>query len=129
MAFWQGMGAIVACMEPLRHDEILAATSHLPHVLAFVLTDLLGRMDEQAAIFQYAAGGFRDFSRIASSDPVMWRDICVSNQARIVPLLDEYCNALMAVRNLIANGSTDELHCVFDRARSARQRFLNLFQQ
>ncbi|MBM3202335.1 prephenate dehydrogenase/arogenate dehydrogenase family protein [Candidatus Woesearchaeota archaeon] len=125
-AFWQQLGATVACMDAHRHDRILAATSHLPHVLAFVLTELLGRRDEQEAIFQYAAGGFRDFSRIASSDPVMWRDICVANQAHLVPLIDEYCAALTATRNLIAHASADELHDRFERARLARQRFLNL---
>lgn len=127
--FWQHLGAIVAPMEPLRHDRILAATSHLPHVLAFVLTDLLGHMDDQDAIFQYAAGGFRDFSRIASSDPTMWRDICMANHARIVPLIDDYCRALLAVRELIAHESASELHDLFSHARSARQRFLNLSQQ
>lgn len=126
--FWQTLGAHVSFMDPLRHDQILAATSHLPHVLAFALTDMLGRMDEQEAIFQYAAGGFRDFSRIASSDPGLWRDICLANQAQIVPLIDAYCAALTAIRDLIAQESATELHDTFNRARSARERFLNLSQ-
>lgn len=127
--FWQGVGAVVSSMEPLRHDQILAATSHLPHVLAFVLADLLGRKDEQEAIFQYAAGGFRDFSRIASSDPRMWLDICLANREQIVPLIEAYCEALTSVRDLIADQSAEELHTVLTRARSARQRFLNQSQQ
>ncbi len=128
-AFWQGVGADVAVMEPWRHDQILAATSHLPHVLAFVLTELLGQKDEQAAIFRFAAGGFRDFSRIASSDPRMWQDICLANREQIVPLIEEYRAALASARDLIASQSADELYALFERARTARQRFLNQSQQ
>ena len=76
---WKGVGAEVVCMDAPHHDEVLAATSHIPHVLAFALVDTLGRMQESKEIFRYAAGGFRDFTRIASSDPDMWRDICLHN--------------------------------------------------
>lgn len=127
--FWQALGAEVAVMEPWRHDRILAATSHLPHVLAFVLTELLGRKDEQDAIFQFAAGGFRDFSRIASSDPRMWRDICLANHEPIVSLIEEYREALASARDLIASQSATELQTLFESARNARQRFLNQSQQ
>jgi len=127
-SFWRGVGASVSMMEPERHDQILAATSHLPHVLAFALTDLLGQKDEQEAIFQFAAGGFRDFSRIASSDPKMWLDICLANREQLLPLIEEYCASLSAMRELMAHQSADELLALFTRARAARQRFLSISQ-
>jgi len=71
--FWEMCGSVVSVMDVKRHDAVLAATSHLPHILAFALVDMLGHKDEQSEIFKYAAGGFRDFTRIASSDPIMWR--------------------------------------------------------
>ena len=78
--FWEKIGALVSIMDVYQHDKILAATSHLPHILAFSLVDMLGQRDEQEAIFKYAAGGFRDFTRIASSDPTMWTAICEANK-------------------------------------------------
>ena len=79
--FWEVCGSVVSIMDGTRHDAVLAATSHLPHILAFALVDMLGHKDEQSEIFKYAAGGFRDFTRIASSDPAMWRDICIANKS------------------------------------------------
>ncbi|NOS88864.1 MAG: prephenate dehydrogenase/arogenate dehydrogenase family protein, partial [Methylococcaceae bacterium] len=87
--FWQRLGATVAVMDVQRHDAVLAATSHLPHILAFALVDMLGHQDEQNAIFNFAAGGFKDFTRIASSDPTMWRDIFTANKNEIIPLLQQ----------------------------------------
>ncbi|CAL1241743.1 prephenate dehydrogenase [Candidatus Methylocalor cossyra] len=127
--FWSGLGARVSHMPPDQHDAVLAATSHLPHVLAFVLADLLGHKDRQGEIFQYAAGGFRDFTRIASSDPTMWLDICLANGEAIVPLLEEYRDALGNVADWIANRATGELRALFTGARAARQRFLNQVEQ
>jgi prephenate dehydrogenase len=128
-AFWQAIGANVSRMEPAHHDEVLAATSHLPHVLAFVLTDMLGRQDEQQEIFQYAAGGFRDFTRIASSDPKMWLDICLANREHIVPLIEQYRGALKKAADLISDQSAAELHTLFTNARNARQRFLDQLEK
>jgi prephenate dehydrogenase len=124
-AFWRGLGAKVTRMEPVHHDEVLAATSHLPHVLAFTLVHMLGRKDEQQEIFQYAAGGFRDFTRIASSDPRMWLDICLANRARILPLLEQLGEELNQVANLLETGAADALLDYFAEARGARQRFLD----
>lgn len=126
---WRALGAKVSRMEPAHHDEVLAATSHLPHVLAFVLTEMLGRKDEQQEIFQYAAGGFRDFTRIASSDPKMWLDICLANGREIVPLIEQYREALRRAADLIANRSADELLALFAHARQARQRFLDQLEK
>lgn len=128
-ALWQALDAKVFRMEPGHHDEVLAATSHLPHVLAFVLTEMLGRKDEQQEIFQYAAGGFRDFTRIASSDPKMWLDICLANGREIVPLIEQYRDALSHAARLIEQQSADELHALFTQARDARQRFLDQLEK
>jgi prephenate dehydrogenase len=96
-AMWEAAGAHVIEMEPAHHDAVLAATSHLPHVLAFALVDSLARLGEREEIFAYAAGGFRDFTRIASSDPVMWRDICLANGAAIRRMIDRFIDDLEAV--------------------------------
>lgn len=88
---WQGIGANVTTMDVEQHDAVLAATSHLPHILAFSLVNFLGKKDETADIFKYAAGGFKDFTRIASSDPTMWIDICKANKQQIIPLIEQLC--------------------------------------
>ncbi len=124
-SMWRGVGASVTRMDPGHHDEVLAATSHLPHVLAFVLTEMLGRKDEQQEIFQYAAGGFRDFTRIASSDPRMWRDICLANAREIVPLIEQYREALGQAAERMRQGDAEGLLHLFSAARSSRQRFLD----
>lgn len=126
---WRCLGARVSHMAPDHHDEVLAATSHLPHVLAFALTAMLGRKDEQDEIFQYAAGGFRDFTRIASSDPKMWRDICLANGGEILALLRRFREQLRAVESLIEQRSADELFALFTEARDARQRFLDQLEK
>jgi prephenate dehydrogenase len=126
---WRSVGGRVSRMDYRHHDEVFAATSHLPHVLAFVLTEMLGRKDEQQEIFQYAAGGFRDFTRIASSDPRMWLDICLANRQEIVPLIEEYREALGQTAEIIARGDADKLLALFTEARAARQRFLDQLEK
>ena len=119
-ALWEAVGAEVVEMDPARHDRILAATSHLPHVLAYTLVDLLAGLAEQEEVFANAAGGFRDFTRIASSDPVMWRDICLANREAIVEMLDRYGEALAAVRAAVAGADGAALERLFARAKAAR---------
>jgi prephenate dehydrogenase len=126
---WEAVGAHLSVMPFDQHDEVLAATSHLPHVLAFVLTEMLGRKDEQQQIFDYAAGGFRDFTRIASSDSAMWLDICMANRTQIVPLIEEYREALDHAAKLMSTGKREELRILFDGARAARQRFLDQLEK
>ncbi len=126
-AFWRGLGAEVSTMEAAHHDEVLAATSHLPHVVAYALVDMLGKKDEKREIFQFAAGGFGDFTRIASSDPRMWLDICMANRDEIVPLIKQLSVELEAIADMIDNDAADELLETFRCANSARQRFLNHF--
>lgn len=120
---WQASGAIVNEMSVEHHDEILAATSHLPHMLAFTLVDSLARLNDQKEVFDYAAGGFRDFTRIASSDPVMWRDICLANQAAILAMLERFSEDLDAIRTAIAAGDSERILALFKTAKAARDQF------
>ena len=128
-ALWQDVGGTVSRMDVKRHDEVLALTSHLPHVLAFNLVHALSDDDGHLEIFRYAAGGFRDFTRIAASDPVMWRDISLANQAALLAGLDRYTERLRAMRDAIAAGDGDWLRSSFERARDARRHFSSLSDQ
>jgi 3-phosphoshikimate 1-carboxyvinyltransferase len=127
-AFWRQMGAIVSIMDAGYHDHVLAATSHLPHILAFALVDMLGRKDEQNEIFNYAAGGFKDFTRIASSDPTMWQDICLANKNEIIPLIQQTREQLGKIQSLLENNDAQQIFETFTYARKARQRFLEQFE-
>ena len=118
----------MSVMDAKRHDGILAATSHLPHILAFALVDMLGHKDEQSEIFKYAAGGFRDFTRIASSDPTMWQDICAANKNEIIPLIEQLKGELDKIQHLLASDDYQQLFSTFAYANTARQRFLNQFE-
>ncbi len=122
-ALWAGVGARVVEMDPQHHDEVLAATSHLPHLLAFGLVDMLARMEEHREIFRFAAGGFRDFTRIASSDPLMWRDICLANREAVVPLLRRFAAELEEQARAMEHGRGEALETLFTRAKAARDRY------
>jgi cyclohexadieny/prephenate dehydrogenase / 3-phosphoshikimate 1-carboxyvinyltransferase len=122
-ALWRALGADVEHMEVERHDEVLAATSHLPHLLAFNLVDSLARRDESLEIFRYAAGGFRDFTRIAGSDPIMWHDIFLANRDAVLRQLDTFRADLDALREAVDGRDSEELLQVFTRARMAREHF------
>ncbi len=121
---WEKTGALVDVMGVEHHDEVLAATSHLPHLLAFGLVDTLVSMDESEEIFRFAAGGFRDFTRIASSNPEMWRDICLSNRDALLTVLERYKSDLEKLTGFIDQASDKDLLNVFSRAKSARDRFI-----
>jgi prephenate dehydrogenase len=125
--FWEQLGSLVSVMGVSHHDGVLAATSHLPHILAFALVDMLGHKDEQSEIFKYAAGGFKDFTRIASSDPVMWRDICSANKDEIIPLIEQLKGELDKIQCLLETNDSQQLFETFTYARNARQRFLDQF--
>jgi len=125
--FWQKIGSAVSQMDVAHHDAVLAATSHLPHILAYSLVDLLGQKDEQIEIFKYAAGGFKDFTRIASSDPTMWLDICMANKQEIVPLIQQLKNELGKIEQMLVDNKSQQLFETFTYAKQARQRFLNQF--
>lgn len=122
-AMWQSTGAIVTEMAMERHDEILAATSHLPHLLAYVLVDSLASKDVNGEILRHAAGGLRDFTRIAASDPIMWHDICLANRDAIIPLLEDFRADLERLTDTLRRGDSAGILGVFNRAKALRDRF------
>ncbi len=126
---WAAAGADVLKMSVERHDQVLARTSHLPHLLAFSLVDTLARQDERLDIFRYAAGGFRDFTRIAGSDPVMWRDIFIANREAVLSSLDDFEAGLARLRQAVEIGDSDALIATFDRASHARHYFDTLLNK
>ena len=126
---WQAAGAEVVEMSVEHHDEVLAATSHLPHVLAYGLVDTLARWDDSREIFQFAAGGFRDFTRIASSDPVMWRDICLANREALSTALERYTADLAQLAAMVRAGDGPALEALFGHAKDARDRFVAMLEQ
>lgn len=123
---WQETGADVVEMPVLQHDAILAATSHLPHTLAYALVDCLAGMVEHKDIFRFAAGGFADFTRIASSSPEMWRDICFANRDELLRSLDRFQQHLGTLRDAIHADDRSAVIEMFTRARDARDRFAAL---
>ncbi len=122
---WEACGARVFEMAPDLHDQTFAAVSHLPHVLAFALVDEIARKPHAETLFQYAASGFRDFTRIAGSSPEMWRDISIANRTALLVEIDEYLMRLQAVRAMIAAGDAAALDMVFANARDARRAWLD----
>ncbi|MDH3948822.1 MAG: prephenate dehydrogenase/arogenate dehydrogenase family protein [Gammaproteobacteria bacterium] len=120
---WEACGADVVEMGVAHHDEILAATSHLPHMLAYALVDTLARMDDSREIFDFAAGGFRDFTRIASSDPDMWHDICLANHDALVKMLEAFSDDLRLLADAVRRADSDFLKDTFTRAKKARDAF------
>ena len=122
-SLWRELGADVEHMQVEHHDQVLAATSHLPHLLAFGLVDSLAKRSENLEIFRYAAGGFRDFTRIAGSDPVMWHDIFLANREAVLHTLDLFRGDLDALRDAVDAGDGHQLLGVFTRARVAREHF------
>lgn len=121
---WQAVGADVIDLDVVHHDEVLAATSHLPHMLAYALVDCLASMQERDEIFKYAAGGFADFTRIASSNPEMWHDICFSNRDALLKTLDEFAKHIDQVKKSIESSDSDQLLKIFKRAKKARDGFV-----
>ena len=122
-SMWETAGAEVDIMSAPHHDLILAGTSHLPHVLAFALVDCLNKVDDVDEVFKYAAGGFRDFTRIASSDPVMWRDICLENSAAILKMMQSYQVDVDILKKAIEQSDSDKLLKIFSDAKQARDLF------
>jgi prephenate dehydrogenase len=122
-AMWCSVGAEVVQMDVERHDQVLAATSHLPHILAYSLVDLLASQDQQLDIFRFAAGGFRDFTRIASSDPKMWHDITLANDKALLTMIDQYSAQLLRLRAAIASRDSGEIMELYCNAKAARDRF------
>lgn len=119
-AMWRATGAVVRDMTPAQHDRVLASVSHLPHVLSFALVEQILNSPDAALKFSFAAGGFRDFTRIAASSPEMWRDVCVANRAALLDELDAYTAVLARLRAAIETADGAALEAVFARSRVAR---------
>jgi prephenate dehydrogenase len=128
-AMWDSTGAEVVDMSVAAHDAVLAATSHLPHVLAYTLVDALAHSAASDDIFRFAAGGFRDFTRIASSDPVMWRDIAIANKGPLLAAIDTFSEHLGRLRSAVAADNADQLFDTFSRAKQARDEFSAILAQ
>ncbi len=123
-ALWSGIGARVSRMTPGEHDEVFAAVSHLPHLLAYALVDDFSKRPNSAQLFGYAAGGFRDFTRIASSHPEMWRDICVANGDQLLKEISHFSSELEKIKKFLENRDAVSLEKLFTEARAARERWL-----
>ena len=117
---WLSCGARIDILGVDHHDKVLAATSHLPHMLAYSLVNYLSNLNEHDEIFNYAAGGFMDFTRIASSDPVMWRDVCISNGDALLSFIEGFKGELDQVSNAIRDQDGERLLQLFGKAKSER---------
>ncbi|MEK7435314.1 MAG: prephenate dehydrogenase/arogenate dehydrogenase family protein [Pseudomonadota bacterium] len=123
-AAWRLCGARLYSMQPAEHDKVFAAVSHLPHLLSYALVDQVARHPNGRQLFDYAAGGFRDFTRIASSHPEMWRDVCVANRKALLAELSGYQRELAEMKVLLRKGDAAGLEKIFARARAARDKWL-----
>ncbi|WP_386625369.1 prephenate/arogenate dehydrogenase family protein [Sulfitobacter geojensis] len=122
-SLWEGMGALVDEMDAEHHDLVLAVTSHAPHLIAYTMVgvaDDLQRVTDEEVI-QYSATGFRDFTRIAASDPTMWRDVFLSNKDATLEILGRFTEELFALQRAIRQGDGDHLHAYFTRTRAIRR--------
>ena len=126
-AFWKGLGARVETMDAARHDRVLAITSHLPHLIAYNIVSTAYDMEsvEQGEVVKYSAGGFRDFTRIAASDPTMWRDVFLTNKEAVLETLGRFSEDLAALQRAIRWGDGDMLMREFTRARGIREAIID----
>ncbi len=125
--FWRRLGANVELMEPGHHDRVLAVTSHLPHLIAYTIVGTASDLEEvtQSEVIKYSAGGFRDFTRIAASDPTMWRDVFLSNREAVLDMLQRFTEDLTALQRAIRWGKGDELFELFSRTRAIRRSIID----
>ncbi len=130
-AFWTAIGANVELMDERHHDLVLAATSHLPHLIAYNIVGTAADLEEvtQAEVMKYSAGGFRDFTRIAASDPVMWRDVFLLNKDAVLEILARFTEDLQALSRAIRWGEGDKLEELFTRTRAIRKGVIELGQE
>lgn len=121
--FWESLGALVEIMDPAHHDVVLAVTSHIPHLIAYTIVGTASDLEDvtQGEVIKYSAGGFRDFTRIAASDPVMWRDVFLSNREAVLEVLGRFTEDLSSLQRAIRNGDGDALFDLFTRTRAIRR--------
>ena len=124
--FWTSLGAEVDLMDAEHHDLVLAVTSHIPHLIAFTIVGTASDLEEvtRSEVIKYSAGGFRDFTRIAASDPVMWRDVFLSNKAAVLEVLGRFTEDLTALQRAIRSGDGETLHDLFSRTRAIRRQVI-----
>ena len=122
-AFWEGLGAMTQVMTPAHHDLVLAVTSHLPHLIAYTIVGTASDLESvtRSEVIKYSAGGFRDFTRIAASDPTMWRDVFLSNKDAVLDVLQRFSEDLSTLQRAIRWGDGDTLHALFTRTRAVRR--------
>ena len=130
-AFWTGLGAKVELMDEQHHDLVLAVTSHLPHLIAYNIVGTAADLEEvtRGEVIKYSAGGFRDFTRIAASDPVMWRDVFLGNKDAVLEILGRFTEDLQALSRAIRWGEGEKLHELFTRTREIRRGVIDAGQE
>ena len=129
-SLWEGFGAKVDIMDANHHDKVLGITSHLPHLIAFTIVNTASELEDdlKSEVIKYSAGGFRDFTRIAASDPVMWRDIFLNNQDASLDLLQRFIEDLTGLQKAIRRGNGDVLEDMFTRTKAIRQEVIDVKQ-
>ncbi|MEY4953419.1 MAG: hypothetical protein RL299_1843 [Pseudomonadota bacterium] len=129
-AFWEALGARVEVMDAAHHDLVLAVTSHLPHLIAYTIVGTASDLEgvTESEVIKYSAGGFRDFTRIAASDPTMWRDVFLSNKDAVLEMLQRFTEDLTALQRAIRIGDGEQLHDHFTRTRAIRRSIIELGQ-
>jgi cyclohexadieny/prephenate dehydrogenase len=130
-SFWTGAGAFVEIMQPAHHDLVLAITSHVPHLIAYNIVGTAADLEEvtRSEVIKFSAGGFRDFTRIAASDPTMWRDIFLNNKEAVLEMLGRFNEDLSALQRMIRNGDAEGLFDLFTRTRAIRRGIIEQGQE
>jgi cyclohexadieny/prephenate dehydrogenase len=124
--FWTALGSKVELMDAAHHDLVLAVTSHIPHLIAYTIVGTASDLEDvtQSEVIKYSAGGFRDFTRIAASDPVMWRDVFLTNKGAVLEMLGRFTEDLTALQRAIRSGDGDTLFDLFTRTRAIRRQVI-----
>ena len=125
-AFWRDLGSTVEIMDADHHDRVLAVTSHIPHLIAYTIVGTASDLEEvtRSEVIKYSAGGFRDFTRIAASDPVMWRDVFLNNRDAVLDMLDRFLTDLAMMREAIKAGDGEMMFDQFSKTRAIRRRII-----
>ena len=125
--FWSRLGSKVEIMDADHHDLVLAVTSHIPHLIAYTIVGTASDLEDvtRSEVIKYSAGGFRDFTRIAASDPVMWRDVFLNNKSAVLEMLGRFTEDLTALQRAIRSGDGEKLHDLFSRTRAIRREVID----
>jgi cyclohexadieny/prephenate dehydrogenase len=131
VAFWQAMGSMVECMDAAHHDMVLAITSHIPHLIAYNIVGTVADLeaDTKSEVIKFSASGFRDFTRIAASDPVMWRDVFLTNRDAVLEMLGRFNEDLSVLQRAVRTGDGPALEALFTRTRAIRRSIISAGQE